>query len=163
MINKIKTQLPFARFLHATGWFSELGEKTLQKIIDTDSFNQSIDDLIKIEGIQLKTANTFCHGREIYLKYKDYIDNNFKFTYFKTSDILREGKLSGLNVCMTGFRDKILASQITENGGNIIDSFTKNVNCLITKDKNSTSSKITKAQKLGIEVLNIDEFKSKYL
>lgn len=161
--NKIKTQLPFARFLHATGWFSELGEKTLQKIIDTDGFNLTIDELVKIDGVQTKTAVTFCYGRELYLIYKDYIHNNFKFTYFKTSDIVREGKLSGLNVCMTGFRDKMLASQISENGGNILDTFTKNVNCLITKDKNSTSSKISKAKKLGIEVLDINEFKSKYL
>jgi NAD-dependent DNA ligase len=57
----------------------------------------------------------------------------------------------------------MLASQISEQGGNVLDSVTKNVNCLITKDKNSTSSKITKAIKMGIEVMDIEEFKEKYL
>jgi NAD-dependent DNA ligase len=64
---------------------------------------------------------------------------------------------------MTGFRDKMLAAQISELGGNVLDSVTKNVNCVITKDKNSTSSKIAKAKKMGIEVVTIEEFKTIYL
>ena len=64
---------------------------------------------------------------------------------------------------MTGFRDKFLASQISDLGGNVLDSVTKNVNCVITKDKNSNSSKIAKAKKMGVEILNIEEFKDIYL
>jgi DNA ligase (NAD+) len=161
--NKIKTTLPFARFLHATGWFGELGEKTLQKILDADGWDMSIEELINIEGIQTKTATTFLTGKELCNKYEWVFKPMFNFAYIKTSDVVNDGKLSGLNVCMTGFRDKMLANQISELGGNVLDSLTKNVNCLITKDKNSTSSKITKAQKMGIEVLDIQEFKTKYI
>lgn len=161
--NKIKTTLPFARFLHATGWFGELGEKTLQKILDADGWDMSIEELINIEGIQTKTATTFLKGKELCNKHEWVFKPMFNFAYVKTSDVVNDGKLSGFNVCMTGFRDKMLANQITENGGNVLDSLTKNVNCLITKDKNSTSSKITKAHKLGIEVVDIEEFKEKYL
>lgn len=161
--NKIKTTLPFARFLHATGWFGELGEKTLQKILDADGWDMSIEELINIEGIQTKTATTFLKGKELCNKYEWVFKPMFNFAYVKTSDVVNDGKLSGLNVCMTGFRDKMLASQISELGGNVLDSLTKNVNCLITKGKNSTSSKITKAQKMGIEVLDIQEFKTKYI
>lgn len=161
--NKIKTTLPFARFLHATGWFGELGEKTLQKILDADGWDMSIEELINIEGIQTKTATTFLNGKELCNKYEWVFKPMFNFAYVKTSDVVNDGKLSGFNVCMTGFRDKMLASQISELGGNVLDSLTKNVNCLITKDKNSTSSKITKAQKMGIEVLDIQEFKTKYI
>jgi NAD-dependent DNA ligase len=160
---KIKTQLPFARFLHATGWFGGLGEKTLQKILDADGWNLEIDDLVKIDGIQTKNATYFHKGKNIFNNYKDIIENTFKFVYVKTSDNKKEGSLSGLNVCMTGFRDKMLSNQIIENGGNVLDSLTKNVNCLITKDKSSNSSKITKAHKFGIEVVEIEEFKTKYL
>lgn len=161
--NKIKTTLPFARFLHATGWFGELGEKTLQKILDADGWDMSIEELINIEGIQTKTATTFLKGKELCNKYEWVFKPMFNFAYVKTSDVVNDGKLSGFNVCMTGFRDKMLASQISELGGNVLDSLTKNVNCLITKDKSSTSSKITKAQKMGIEVVDIQEFKLKYL
>lgn len=161
--DKIKNNLPFARFLHATGWFGELGEKTLQKIIDSDGWNMTLEELSHIEGIQSKTANTFINGRMIYDLYEKYIENFFKFDYIKTTDVIKEGKLSNLNVCMTGFRDKILSTQITELGGNVIDTITKNVNCVITKDKNSNSSKIIKAKKMNIEILNIQEFKEKYI
>ena len=164
-INKIKTTLPFARFLHATGWFGELGEKTLQKILDADGWNASPNALIQIEGVQEKTASTFLNGVRIFDGFNDFNTflDTFKFAYTKTSDLVKEGKLSGLNVCMTGFRDKLLASQISELGGNVLDGVTKNVNCVITKDKNSSSSKIVKAQKMGIEILNIEEFKDIYL
>ena len=161
--DKIKTTLPFARFLHATGWFGELGEKTLQKILDSDGWDMDLENLVLIEGVQDKTANVFLAGKITYNCYLDAFKDIFTFSYIKTSDVIKEGKLSGLNVCMTGFRDKMLASQISEQGGNVLDSVTKNVNCLITKDKNSTSSKITKAIKMGIEVMNIEEFKEKYL
>jgi NAD-dependent DNA ligase len=99
----------------------------------------------------------------IYDLYEKYIESFFKFDYVKTTDVIKEGKLSNLNVCMTGFRDKILSAQITELGGNVIDTITKNVNCVITKDKNSNSSKIIKAKKMNIEILNIQEFKEKYI
>ena len=161
--DKIKTTLPFARFLHATGWFGELGEKTLQKILDSDGWDMDLENLVLIEGVQDKTANVFLAGKIAYNCYLDVFKDIFTFSYIKTSDVIKEGKLSGLNVCMTGFRDKMLASQISEQGGNVLDSVTKNVNCLITKDKNSTSSKITKAIKMGIEVISIEEFKEKYL
>ena len=161
--DKIKTTLPFARFLHATGWFGELGEKTLQKILDSDGWDMDLENLVLIEGVQDKTANVFLAGKITYNCYLDVFKDIFTFSYIKTSDVIKEGKLSGLNVCMTGFRDKMLASQISEQGGNVLDSVTKNVNCLITKDKNSTSSKITKAIKMGIEVISIEEFKEKYL
>ena len=162
-VTRIMTTLPLARFLHATGWFGELGEKTLQKIIDSDGFKDNIteEELIRIEGVQEKTAQTFLKGYETFNLYKQFL-STFTFEYTKTSDIVKEGKLSGLNVCMTGFRDKMLASQISELGGNVLDTVTKNVNCVITKDKNSSSSKITKAKKMGIEVLDIYEFKEKY-
>lgn len=161
--NKIKNNLPFARFLHATGWFGELGEKTLQKIIDSDGWDMPIEQLITIEGIQNKTAITFLAGKQMYYAYESYIKENFKFDYVKTFDNKKDGKLNDLVICMTGFRDKILSAQITELGGTVLDSVTKNVNCVVTKDKNSSSSKITKAKKLGIEVLEINEFKEKYL
>lgn len=161
--NKIKTSLPFARFLHATGWFGELGEKTIQKILDLDGWNMDIENLVLIEGVQEKTANTFLSGKINYNYYLETIKDIFTFSYVKTSDIVKEGKLSGLNVCMTGFRDKMLTSQICQLGGNVLDTLTKNVNCLITKDKNSTSSKINKASKMNIEVLDINQFKTKYL
>ena len=137
----------------------------MQKILDADGWNAPLESLVQIEGVQEKTAETFLNGKSIYDGFNDFnaFSDTFKFAYTKTSNVVKEGKLSGLNVCMTGFRDKFLASQISNLGCNVLESVTKNVNCVITKDKNSTSSKIAKANKMGIEVVNIEEFKNKYL
>lgn len=159
-MNRIRTSLPLARFLHATGWFADLGEKTLQKIIDADGWGMDSFELVDIEGVQQITADKFLDGFYMYNKYEYVIDHYFKFAYTKTPK--SEGKLSGLVVCATGFRDQTLFKMIKENGGVVGDGVTKETNCLIVKDINSTSSKVKKAEKMGIEILDIDGFKVKY-
>lgn len=160
-LEKIRTTLPFARFLHATGWFSDLGEKTLQKIIDADGWGKDDYELVEIEGVQQITADKFLSGFYVYSKMEDIVQHFFKFAYIKTPQ--SEGKLKGLVICATGFRDQALFNKIKENGGTIADSLTKSVNCLIVKDLNSKSSKVQKAEKNGIEILDINEFMKKYM
>ena len=162
-MTKIKENLSLARFLHASGWFEELGEKTLQQIIDADGWGTDIEHLIQIENVQEKTAKTFLKGRACYIMAKDAIEENFKFKYTKSIENKVEGRLNGLCVCMTGFRDKTMAEAIKNLGGTVLDSLTKNVNCLVTKDINSGSSKVKKAEKMGIEILDINGFKTRYL
>lgn len=160
-IERIKVSLPFAKFLHATGFFADLGEKTIQKIIDNDGWDSSVEKLVEIEGIQEITAKKFMKGFKTYIKYDDEISSLFSFTYYKTP--ISEGKLKGLTVCMTGFRDKEMADKIAELGGVVSDGVTKTTNCLVVKDITSNSSKIQKAMKNGIEILEIDTFREKYL
>ena len=159
-MDRIQTSLPFARFLHATGWFADLGEKTLQKILDADGWGKDAYELIEIEGVQQITADKFLGGYYMCEKYDDIIQHFFKFTYIKTPKT--EGRLSGMVVCATGFRDQMFFKEIKDNGGVVGDGVTKETNCLIVKDINSTSSKVKKAQKMGIEILDIDGFKEKY-
>lgn len=161
-IDKLRTELPFVKFLHATGWFSDLGEKTLQKILANDGWNKTEDELIKIEGVQKITANKFRDGVAAYLENEELI--NSIFTFKKEDEVMeRKGKLNGMVVCMTGFRDKDLVNNIIELGGVVGDGVTKATTCLIVKDATSNSSKIQKAMKNGIEILEIDTFREKYL
>ena len=160
-LNKIKTSLTFAKFLHATGFFSDLGEKTIQKILDNDGWNSSVEKLIGIEGIQEITANKFMRGFETYLKYEDEVNMLFSFVYYKTPT--SEGKFSGMSFCMTGFRDKEMSDKIKELGGNVTDGVTKETTCLIVKDTTSNSSKIQKARKNGISIIERDMFLQTYL
>lgn len=160
-LEKIRTTLPFARFLHATGWFSDLGEKTLQKIIDADGWGKDTYELVEIEGVQQITADKFTSGFYTYSKKEDIIQHFFNFAYVKTPK--NDGKLNGLVVCATGFRDQMLFKEIKDNGGVVSDGVTKATNCLIVKDLNSSSSKLKKAEKMGIEILNINGFKEKYM
>lgn len=75
---------------------------------------------------------------------------------FKAS-IKKEGKLSNAIICFTGIRDKVLKAKLEEQGATVTDTFTKNVTVLITKDANSTSSKIQKAKENGVKIITVEE------
>lgn len=48
---------------------------------------------------------------------------------------------------------------INRNGGKASDKWNKDVNYLVVKDINATSSKIEKAKKLGCKILTLSEMK----
>ena len=160
-LNRIRQETCFARFLHATGWFADLGEKTLQKIIDADGENKDIEYLCTIEGIQETTAYKFIKGFEVFSEHLDEIFNLFTFTYHKTP--VTEGRFNGMVFCMTGFRDKDMSDKIIELGGVVSDGVTKETTCLIVKDSSSTSSKVQKARKNGITIIDRETFLQTYL
>ena len=62
-------------------------------------------------------------------------------------------------LCFTGIRDKEFAKHLKDNGAIVTENFTKDVNVLVAKDPNGTSSKIVKAKKQGCKVLSLDEAK----
>ena len=59
----------------------------------------------------------------------------------------------------SGFRDKNLESKIVQEGGEIVDTISKKCTILIVKELNSSSSKIVKAQKMGIKIMKKDDVK----
>lgn len=171
-MNRIKSDLPLARFLHATGWFADLGEKTLQKLIDAHLFPSRMDGtistnglferLLEVDGVQEITARKYLDGIEMFNNKLDVIvHNGFNFSYIETP--VNEGPLQGMVVCATGFRNQELFAKIEELGGVISDGVTKLTTCLIVKDLSSNSSKMKKAEKMGIEIMDIDGFTEKYL
>lgn len=160
-LERIKVSLPFAKFLHATGFFADLGEKTIQKILDNNGWDSSIEKLVEIEGIQEITAKKFMKGFKTYLKYDDEVSNLFSFTYYTTP--VSEGRFSDMVFCMTGFRDKEIADKIVSLGGRISDGVTKETTCLIVKDITTNSSKIQKAIKNGISIIDKEMFLQTYL
>ena len=79
-------------------------------------------------------------------------------------------KLNGEIIVMTGFRDKNLNAMIKDLGGEVGDNINKKTTIVLAKDISSGSSKIAKAQKLGIKVteripilINPNKYNKKYL
>ena len=67
-------------------------------------------------------------------------------------------ELSGQSFVLTGFRDAELEAKIEFLGGKVSSGVSKTTTAVITKDLNSSSSKITKAKSLGIKVILRDDF-----
>ena len=63
-------------------------------------------------------------------------------------------------IAFTGDRDQVFINMLNELGFDANDKYsvTKDTYCLIANDKNSKSSKITKAQKYNIPIYTKQEF-----
>ena len=95
----------------------------------------------------------------------DYRENNKKGIeeLLKVMNIKEEKKVEEFKgkICMTGAgpeKRQILEAKIFNMGYESVDSVTKDTSILIVDDLTSTSSKMLKAQKLGIRVLKYEEF-----
>ena len=71
--------------------------------------------------------------------------------------------LTDTKILFSGFRDSALEKNITDRGGKMVTSISKNTSMLVVKDKSESSSKIIKARELGIDIFSKDEFVSKYI
>lgn len=88
----------------------------------------------------------------------DILEDLLKILIIKEENIIDEVKGS---VCMTGKSDiprKKLTELIRQKGYEVVSSVTKNTNILLTNDIESTSSKLVKAKKLGIDIKTYKEF-----
>jgi len=111
-------------------------------------------DIISIDGFDIKLATFIGTG----LKAKTPLINNI-LKYIKLKQKV-EGALSDKNFCFSGFRDDSLSKQITAKGGRVSESFSKKIDYLVVRNKNSTTSKIKKAEKYGTAILDLDDLDS---
>jgi NAD-dependent DNA ligase len=163
---KLKTDgVPLARLMTAMNLFEgKIAEKTCQKILNNvvwedvlhlvNDFEAEklLHELCKIDGVSEITAQAFIEGVRTYLN-GNYVP--VKIAYIKEENNSFEGQMV---VCMTGFRDAELTAKLIADGHRVVDGVTKETTHLIVKDKNSTSSKMKKAQKMGIKIVQRDEF-----
>lgn len=149
---------PLARHMHASGLFPNLGEKTLQLIIDSredgDVFSKA--ELIKVNGIGEKTAEVFLNGLPYFLNRERL---GVHVTYVETpKKEKKEGIFSGNVFCFTGCRPtEEMRKQLEDAGAEIVENFTSKVTHLVTKDVNSTSSKVERAKKSGVIIVTLED------
>ena len=168
-IEKSKDQ-PFSKVLFALG-IRYVGE-TVSKKITSKIF--SIDELMMLTKEDLLKIDEI--GKKIALSLRDYFDDidnrnlieKLKISGLKFHTDLNQIKLqtlSNLKFVITGTFQELSREKlkliIEDNGGLISSSLSKNTNFLI-KGENAGPSKLTKADKLNVVVLSIDEFINKY-
>ena len=71
-------------------------------------------------------------------------------------NIEKDDKLKGLTIVFTGFRDKDLEKIITNKGGKVGTSVSKNTDIVVTIERYSNSTKELKAESLGIKIMYDD-------
>ena len=144
-----------------------LGDKKLKTIVlnipnimDLKFTKASLKERIKgIDGFEEKTALQFVENFD---KFKQFMKSNPKIKVKKISKSKKGGKFSNMSFVFTGFRDKNLEELIQNEGGDIKSVVSSNTSFVITNDKESNSSKITKANDLNIKILSLEEFRKKF-
>lgn len=164
---KLKSEgVPFAKLLTAYNVFNgTFGEKTCQMIFDKlpefamervlDLKELPIEILISIEGVAETTAMVFNEGIK---RYSMLDADPIKISMVWNKKI--EAAENQIAVCFSGFRNKEWENTLINKGHKVVSGVSKNTTHLIVKDKNSSSSKIKKAQELGITILNTEEFEN---
>lgn len=148
--------------------FENLGIRTSRDIFSKYKFEDiTREALLEVDGISNILADSFMKGIEsntntieIFMNENPYIKvKSYKDTLGTNNS---ENSIPKI-IVFTGFRDKELQSKIEIKGSKVTSSVSKNTNLVVTKDVNSTSSKIKKARELGIDIMTPEEFKNTYI
>lgn len=116
--------------------------------------------IMQIEGFSDITTKNIIDNIDWAIKFVNALDN---FAVFKKR-IVVGNNMGGIKVVFTGFRDTDLQEKIVSRGGKVSNSISKNTNILVVANKNAKlSGKARDAKKLGIEILEKDEFINKYI
>jgi DNA ligase (NAD+) len=116
----------------------------------------TVQDLLKLEGFQEVSASSTVSGiREI----SDLADSLLEVITIKEKKV---GALTGKSFCVTGslksFNRNKFKEIVIDNGGETKNSVATGLDYLVTNDKDSGTSKNAKASKLGIPIINEEEF-----
>lgn len=159
--------VPFARVLTAYNVFGGvIGEKTCQMIFNSLTKDQidymfengevPLKDLLSIDGIAETTAKAFNDGLKLFFYLCSGTPVSISFIQEETVE-----NDNPESVCFTGFRNKQWEERLVKEGHKVVSGVSKNTTILVTKDKESSSSKVKKAKDLNIPILTPEEFEIK--
>lgn len=167
-MEKIKAGVDLPTLMQASDCFPGIGTIKARKLTDAlpgdeedNLYNADFfydDEFIsnRIEASRLETDKSFWRG---FNKFHQFVkENGLTIKRPNIVSVDTNGKCAGMAVCFSGVRNAELEQRIIEAGGTIVSGVSKKTTHLIVKDVNATSSKITKAQGLGITIVNIDDF-----
>jgi len=93
-----------------------------------------------------------------YLPFMDFLHDTGVPIKQKAKEAVSGDKCKGMTICVSGFRDADFEAAVINEGGKIVNGVSKKTTLLIVKDKNATSSKISKAQSINIPIMELDDF-----
>lgn len=156
-------KVPLETFASASQAFGRgIGQRKIRKLLEHYGHERflegtlTVDDIKDVEGFDTITAKVVVEGFPKFLDFISEMDGYF--TIHKPEKT--SGSLTGISFLFTGYRDKNAQEVIERNGGKMATTVNKNLTYLVTKDKNSSSSKMKKALELGVKIIDPLELKS---
>lgn len=160
-INKSK-KVSFSRFIYALG-INNIGKKSAQTLAEHYT---NIEALLQCTQEELNGLDDFgqimSEGVYQYLHEQKNIEQIHQLIALGVEIEAQEtksGVFEGYNVCITGTLSKPrgeIGEMITQRGGKLSQSVSKNVNLVLAGE--NAGSKLQKAEKLGIRIIDENEF-----
>lgn len=142
----------------AAGIFGpDIGERVLQLVWNKyhKLENMTEEELYTLEGFAEARVKQYLKYQSEWTRAKEFLKDLIVFN--DENKQTSSNNLKDYVICFTGIRDKAFAEYINQNGGIATDSWKKGITHLVVKDKNSTSSKMKKAQEANIPIMTLDE------
>lgn len=148
-----------------------MGYKKIKQICDTyptiltERYIPTEAQLKSIKGIEQKTAHVFIQNLGAFFKF---VDDNQLGDYLvpKHEPVLSHTPIpraatlvANKTIVFSGIRDKELEGFIQDNGGHVSTSVSGKTSLVLVKTLDSLSSKVVKAQELGVPIMLIDDYK----
>jgi len=134
-------------------------------LVSKESNPQKIAKIAAIKGMATKTSEAFVEKIIEFVNFiqEAGIDKILTMTPSINNSVCCDSPLSGKSVVMTGFRDVDIQEKIKNLGGKLGTSVSKNTFIVLVKDKEEVTGKVEDAKKLGICIMDVEEFKNKYI
>ena len=163
-------ELTMVKLMSASNIFGRgFGETRIEKILEAypniinkykkSQKNKWIENIVNIDGFDTKTATNFIEKLSEFQTFYKSLSGIISIT---SKPRKNTGIFSDMNLVFTGFTGNEWKDFIISNGGKISSSVTKNTTILVYLDLNSSSGKMTAADKLGIKKMSKSNFAKKY-
>ena len=166
-IKESLTDISLSKLMAASNKLGEsMGDRRLKQVMDnfpnllTDykkwSKQEFIDKLKELDGWEDKTSSTLVNNFDEFIKFYNKIKS---FVTLEKKKEIKEGKLTGKTMVLSGFRDAPLQEKLEGMGVKISSSVSKNTDYLIVKDKETiddNTGKVAKAKEVGVKIITKD-------
>lgn len=170
LVKSIKNALnnvPLARLMAASNKLGHgMGEERMKQVLDmypnlitqykSWTKKEFIENIKEINGWEEKTSTLLVTNFGEFIKFYKSISKYITIEEIKEKKTIK-GELTNKTIVLSGFRDKDLQSKIEEQGGKVGSSVSKNTDYLVVSDPDETSSKINKANELGIKIITKEQ------
>lgn len=140
-----------------------IGVRKIKKIFNSIGYSMlqediSVERLASIDGFDTKTA---VMAKGAIDAFKPFFDRIHEKVTLSSSDVVDgNSPLKGNVYVFTGFRDNKLEKRLEKAGATVASGVSKKVTAVIAKDIKENSTKIQKAEGLGITVTSLETFES---
>lgn len=155
------TNIPLYKLMGAYPSFGRgVGVRKMKKLYEAFQGRmelcESVVQIAQVEGFDHKTATKIANGWPAFVKFREQTQKYITVAAYEAPKV---GSLTGQTFVFTGFRSKELEKQVTDLGGKMGSTVSKNTSYVVAEDTNSTSGKAGKARELGIPLIGVEQLK----